>query len=103
MARKLSSMPRPRESARRMLGVMTVAMLCVSILLPLSSSTWEKEAAQLRNANKTSTESLWLLGSRQHVRCSTRVFFSSLPISTKKLASRKRLRVEKNVSYSARS
>ena len=86
MARKLSSMPGPRESPRRMLGVMTVAMLCVSILLPLSSSTCEKEAAQLRNANKTSTESLWLLGSRQQVRCSTRVFFSSLPISAVTLA-----------------
>ena len=60
IARKLSStgiVARflfPTGFEKRMLGAMTVARLCTSILLPDSSSTVEKDAAQLRNANKIS-------------------------------------------------
>ena len=57
MARKLSSMPTSLVSELRMFGVITVARLCVSILLPVSSSTCEKEEAQLRNENRISVES----------------------------------------------
>ena len=64
-----------------MLGLMTVARLWVSILLPLSSSTCENDDTQTKNEQSTSSESRWLLGSRQHVKCSTLRFFSSSAIS----------------------
>lgn len=65
----------------RILGVMTVARLCVSILLPLSSSTWENDEAHTRKEKSISNESRWHLGSRQQVRCKTLRRFSSSVIS----------------------
>lgn len=82
MARKLSSETSFLLSwSLRMLGLMTVARLWVSILLPVSSSTCEKDEAQTRKEKRISRESRWLFGSRQHVRWSTRRFFSSSAIS----------------------
>ncbi len=84
IARKLlSSMPTMGVFSLRILGVMTVARLWVSILLPVSSSTDEKEEAQIRKEKSISRESRWLFGSRQHVRCKTRLRFSSSAISKK--------------------
>jgi hypothetical protein len=58
MARKLlSSMPAFSVLSLRMFGVMTVARLWVSILLPVSSSTWENEEAQTRKEKRISKES----------------------------------------------
>lgn len=77
----LSSMPAFSAFSLRMLGVMTVARLCISILLPVSSSTCENDEAQTRKEKSISNESRWLLGSRQHVRCKTLRRFSSSVIS----------------------
>ena len=58
MARKLSSETTFLLSwSFRMLGLMTVARLWVSILLPLSSSTCENDDAHTRNENSISRES----------------------------------------------
>ncbi len=78
IARKaLSSMPGLLLLGARMLGVITVARLWASILLPDSSSTCENDATQFRKEKRTSRESRWLLGNKQHVKCSTRRRFSS--------------------------
>src|SRR5205809_654375 len=70
IARKLSSIPGTLVlvSWYKMFGVITVARLWMSILLPDSSSTWENEAAQVKNEKRISKQSLWDFGSRQHVR-----------------------------------
>ncbi len=87
IARKLlSSMPTKGVFSLRMLGVMTVARLWVSILLPVSSSTAEKEEAQTKKEKRISRESRWLFGRRQQVRCKTLLRFSSSAISTRWLA-----------------
>lgn len=52
--RKLSSTVLFFALGYRIFGVMTVARLWMSILLPDSSSTCEKDEAQLRKANRTS-------------------------------------------------
>lgn len=77
----LSSIPAFSAFSLRILGVMTVARLCVSILLPVSSSTCENEEAHTRKEKSISNESRWLLGSRQQVRCKTLRRFSSSAIS----------------------
>lgn len=85
IARKLlSSMPTIGVFSLRMLGVMTVARLWVSILLPVSSSTAEKEEAQTKKEKRISRESRWLFGRRQQVRCKTLLRFSSSAISTRR-------------------
>lgn len=82
MAKKLlSSIPAFSVFSFSMLGVITVARLCVSILLPVSPSTFEKDEAQTRKEKSISNESRWLLGSRQQVRCKTLLLFSSSAIS----------------------
>jgi len=87
MPRKLSSETTLLVSwSLRMLGLMTVARLWVSILLPLSSSTCENEDTQTRNEQSTSNESRWLFGRRQQLRWSTLRFFSSSAISGVKIS-----------------
>lgn len=81
MAKKLLSIPAISAFSLRILGVMTVARLCVSILLPESSSTCENDEAQTRKEKSISNESRWLLGSRQQVRCKTLRRLSSSAIS----------------------
>ena len=81
IARKLSSTALVLAFGYRMLGVITVARLWMSILLPVSSSTCEKDDVQFKKANKTSMVSRWALGSKQHVRWRTRFCFSGSEIS----------------------
>ena len=63
---------------------MTVARLCESILLPVSSSTCENDAAQLRKEKSTSSESRCAFGSKQQVRCNSRSRLLSSVISMNK-------------------
>lgn len=76
MARKLSSTVPFLVFGYRMLGDMTVARLCMSILLPDSSSMCEKDDVQLRKVKRTSIVSRCALGRRQQAKCSTRFCFS---------------------------
>jgi hypothetical protein len=76
-ARKLFSISRFLAPECRMLGAMTVARLWMSILLPDSSSTVEKDDTQFRNVKITSIVSRCACGSRQHVKCNTCRRFSS--------------------------
>lgn len=81
MPRKLSSLVGSLPFASSTLGVMTVARLARSILLPVSSSMCEKEATHLRKTKITSMVSRCALGSRQETRCSmrSRAAVSSIP------------------------
>ena len=63
---------------RKMLGLITVARLCRSILFPVSSSTCEKEATHFKKVNKTSTVSRLPLGSRSVTKCKQRLRSTSL-------------------------
>jgi hypothetical protein len=75
--------------AYRTLGVMTVARLCKSILLPVSSSTWENEETHSRKAKTTSIVSRLHLGNKQHVKCSDFRLESSSDISIVRYARRR--------------
>lgn len=58
----------------------------MSILLPDSSSTTEKEDAQFKKQNKTSIVSRCAFGKRQQDRCNTRLRVASSLISARLLA-----------------
>jgi hypothetical protein len=66
-AEKLSSLAGSFPFAYKMFGEITVARFCKSILLPVSSSTCEKDATHLRKTKRTSIVSRWDLGGDEEV------------------------------------